>query len=541
MEKIIQNVFSRMGMADIEFLLTSPVMDILRIEESEPDKKKLAQIFLDIFGTDHLLEIKDNLKHFISFLDEATATSLAEKIGSFDSTVDPWSHLNDAPLGLRRSKEIIRNFFGWSETLTNNQPVQASAKSIELVDAEYPLFAHQEKAANNIKTLLASHDSVLLHMPTGAGKTRTAINFLTDFLRNVPTSPQDSVVVWLADTEELCQQAADEFKKAWSVLGSRQVAMHLLFGSRGGSLDEIANGVLIASPQMLNSRYALDQQGKLSLSRRVSLVIFDEAHRVIAPTYSHIVDNFQTLGRAKLVGLSATPGRSTLDENENRKFAEYFGGHKVSLEIEGFTSPVKYLQSEGYLAEVNYVSIPHKGEDLDRKLSKLEFLDESSEINPKILQMLGDDGKRNILILNHVIREIDVGSKIILFACSVPHAESLFALLTYKGIRAGLVSSRTKKETRRKTIQDYKNQDLDVLVNFGVLTTGFDAPHTNVAVIARPTNSLSLYSQMVGRATRGPRAGGNKSCKIYTVIDEELNSFRDLSLAFKHWDGSWKE
>lgn len=536
----IQAVFTRMGIDDIEVLLTSPVMDILRIEASEPDKAKLAQIFLDVFGVDYLFEEQKRLKHFLGFLDKETASSLADKLGNSASSDNPWGYLESAQFGQKRNKEIVYDCFEWPNQASQTRIVEKSNQSMEMVNAEYPLFDHQEKAAGRLKTLLVSHDSVLLHMPTGAGKTRTAINFLADFLRNSQVRAEGSVVVWLADTEELCQQAVDEFKKAWSVLGSRQIALHSLFGSRGSELAEITSGVLVASPQMLNSRYASDQEGKLSFSRRVSLVIFDEAHRVVAPTYSNIVDNFQTSGKAKLVGLSATPGRSTFDEAENRKFARYFGGNKVSLEIEGFSSPVKYLQSEGYLANIEYIQIPYDGNNLDRDVLKSELFDDDSEISPKVLRMLGEDGKRNIVILDQVLREIQNGSKIILFACSVPHAESLFAILKYKGIRAGLVSSRTKKDVRRKAINDYKNKELDILVNFGVLTTGFDAPHTNVAVIARPTNSLSLYSQMIGRATRGPKAGGNELCKIYTVIDEDLASFRDLSLAFTHWDGTWE-
>jgi superfamily II DNA or RNA helicase len=72
------------------------------------------------------------------------------------------------------------------------------------------------------------------------------------------------------------------------------------------------------------------------------------------------------------------------------------------------------------------------------------------------------------------------------------------------------------------------------------LTTGFDAPKTNVAIIARPTKSLVLYSQMVGRAMRGKKNGGNKECNIYTVIDN-IPEFINVSHAFEYWDKSWVE
>src|SRR3546814_2487998 len=74
-----------------------------------------------------------------------------------------------------------------------------------------------------------------------------------------------------------------------------------------------------------------------------------------------------------------------------------------------------------------------------------------------------------------------------------------------------------------------------VMCNFGVLTTGFDAPSTSAAVIARPTRSLVLYSQMVGRATRGVKAKGNATAEIVTVVDHHLPGFGDVAEAFENW------
>ena len=75
------------------------------------------------------------------------------------------------------------------------------------------------------------------------------------------------------------------------------------------------------------------------------------------------------------------------------------------------------------------------------------------------------------------------------------------------------------------------------MINYDVLTAGFDAPHTNVAIIARPTNSLVAYSQMAGRAMRGGETG-NKECRIYTVNDD-IPEFKSVIKAFLHWDKYW--
>ena len=80
---------------------------------------------------------------------------------------------------------------------------------------------------------------------------------------------------------------------------------------------------------------------------------------------------------------------------------------------------------------------------------------------------------------------------------------------------------------------------MQIIINFGVLTTGFDAPKADVAVIARPTQSLVLYSQMVGRVIRGSEAGGTESCRVVTVVDQQYG-FKDLSESFDFWDDLWE-
>ena len=78
-----------------------------------------------------------------------------------------------------------------------------------------------------------------------------------------------------------------------------------------------------------------------------------------------------------------------------------------------------------------------------------------------------------------------------------------------------------------------------ILINFGVLTTGFDAPAASAALIARPTKSLVLYSQMVGRVIRGPLAGGTERCEVVTVVDTTLPGFGDIAEAFTNWEDVW--
>ena len=96
---------------------------------------------------------------------------------------------------------------------------------------------------------------------------------------------------------------------------------------------------------------------------------------------------------------------------------------------------------------------------------------------------------------------------------------------------------------RDRVIREFRGNSMEpvVLCNYGVLTTGFDAPNASATVIARPTKSLVLFSQMVGRAIRGPKAGGNKTCAVSTVVDIDLPGFGDVAEAFTNWEDVWHE
>ena len=109
-------------------------------------------------------------------------------------------------------------------------------------------------------------------------------------------------------------------------------------------------------------------------------------------------------------------------------------------------------------------------------------------------------------------------------------------------IRSSSITASTDPDKRQKWLELFKDasdEEACVLFNYGVLTTGFDAPRTSAAIISRPTKSLVLYSQMVGRVIRGTKVDGTESAEIWTVVDQDLPGFRDLSEAFNNWEDVW--
>ena len=108
-------------------------------------------------------------------------------------------------------------------------------------------------------------------------------------------------------------------------------------------------------------------------------------------------------------------------------------------------------------------------------------------------------------------------------------------MIKLRGVDAVAITADTPTHQRRQSIQDFKEGRLPILVNFGVLTTGFDAPNIKAVIIARPTTSVVLYSQMIGRGLRGELMGGTDECYLIDVKDNIIN-MPDADQAFVYFD-----
>jgi superfamily II DNA or RNA helicase len=227
---------------------------------------------------------------------------------------------------------------------------------------------------------------------------------------------------------------------------------------------------------------------------------------------------------------------------QDAKLSEFFTNKKVTLHCEGYSSPVDFLICQGYLARPEFRQILNEHE-LDLSSIQKTNLIELTDIHSSVLALLAEDDYRNLIIFNELKGLVSRHQRVIVFSTTVAHAALLASLATLEGIAARTVTSNTSSKDRADAISWYKATDSEprVLINFGVLTTGFDAPKTSAALIARPTKSLVLYSQMVGRAIRGRLAGGNENAEIVTVVDTQLPGFDSPAAAFENWDDVWQE
>jgi len=375
-------------------------------------------------------------------------------------------------------------------------------------------------------------------MPTGSGKTRTAMHLIAHHL----TSHAHAIVVWLAYSEELCEQAASEFEVAWRSLGNRPTSIFRFWGTHDENLEECHDGIVVAGLSKIYSRMRNSTGFIGYLASAVSLIVIDEAHQAIAPTYGAVLDILQSQRRdASILGLTATPGRSWDDLDEDQQLADFFGNQKVSLTVEGFSNPIDYLLAEGYLARPEFSDLFYEG-GAELSSRDIKAITQDLDIPRRILETLGVDEKRNLRILAKVEKLAKRHRRILVFGSSVEGACLLATALDAHGaVESRAITGNTPVHERRKRIRWYRETSdaPRVLCNYGVLTTGFDAPSTSAAVICRPTKSLVLYSQMVGRAIRGVLVGGNKNAEIVTVVDRNLPGFRDLSEFFTNWEDTW--
>jgi DNA repair protein RadD len=499
----------------------------------------LQQLIIDLYTREGLLLSGTTREKLFDLLPSQAIISLAKTL-NISRTNDYRSALSELK-SQRFTKSSKREsaLFNFFELVPPKEEEQQAIPTITPGKSNYPLFHHQRQASRRIKHLLYQGSRrVLLHMPTGSGKTRTAMNIIADHLRgNEPT-----VVIWLAFNEELCEQAASEFEMAWRNLGDREINIYRFWGHHSIDPSTISDGIVIAglSKTFQAAKRSIEFISELGL--RSSLVVIDEAHSAIAETYKLVLDvlvvHNPTTG---LLGLSATPGRTWNSIDIDEQLSKFFSRKKVTLEIEGYSNPVDYLVSEKYLAKVEYRSLFYDG-NLDLSKRDLLQIKDSLDLPDSVLKKLAEIDIRNIKIILEIEGLAKAHKRILVFATTVDHSDLLATILRSRGYLADSVTSRSSDFHRKNVIENFKDtsEEVKIICNYGVLTTGFDAPRTSAAVIARPTKSLVLYSQMIGRAIRGLKAGGNETAEIVTVIDQGLPGFGSVSDAFNNWEDIWE-
>ena len=401
------------------------------------------------------------------------------------------------------------------------------------VSPKFPLYSYQRQVLADIVRALSSPERrAVAHLPTGAGKTRIAAHTACHLLNEKDTN--DSLVIWLAATEELCEQAAAQLSEAWTHLGRRDACIHRHWGNRSLDLRRLPSGFLVTGLAKLRSAAFQDNTLLAHLAHCAAAIIFDEAHQAVAKTYSFITEQLCSV-RPPLLGLTATPGRSANLTEDDYRLASMFNHNKVSIDPRGHDNPVTYLIQNRYLADPRFVPVSFESD------ATIADPQPGMDYSTDDLDSLGRNRERTLKIAELAKAAAARHPRTIVFCPSVESALECNKLLREKGIVTNVITANTPSEDRRAIIDFFRSDSREhiALFNYGVLTAGFDAPRTRCVIIARPTTSLVLYSQMAGRAMRGPRAGGNSKAEILTVADTNLPGFGSVTDAFTNWEELW--
>lgn len=396
-----------------------------------------------------------------------------------------------------------------------------------------PFHDFQMTIASNVRTLLRGHDGLrgLLSLPTGAGKTRVAVQAIVE---SVKDGELHGPVLWIAQSDELCEQAVQSWSFVWRALGPRQLlSISRLWGPNSAVPVEEGTHVVVATVDKLQGCVADPSYAWLA---EATCVIIDEAHESITPMFTKVLSWLgleASRERCPLIGLTATPFRGT-SERETERLVQRYRRRRLDHGVFGANDPYSVLQEMGVLARVNHQLL--EGSTVELPHEELELLKRTRRLPTQAEERLGNDVTRNLTLLE-AIRKVAQETTVLVFATSVDHAQTLAALLKLDGINAAAISGETDPGARRHYIEEFRAGRIRVLTNFAVLTQGFDAPAVGAVFMARPTFSPNLYQQMIGRGLRGPLNGGKEECLIVNVKDNFIQY--QGALAFYQFEFLW--
>ena len=516
----------------LKMFLNPSIIEILNVSNRDMMRpKNLANLIMSTIPVYAMLRDPNTRNILIRAMSEHEAQKFAEVIG-----ITEWNDIHYKLTRTKFTEKTLKKALEFFDKKFEEEPKDDRA-AVDTIAPERYLFPHQVSTMKKIHDKLSeSPHKVLLHMPTGSGKTISAMRTVLLHLLENPSA----LVIWLAHNEELCEQAMEEFQRMWKMAGDREITTYRFFGRN--KMDPLAAETGFMSAGLLKMLASASKNTTFlsELAQKTSLVIIDEAHHAPADKFSIVIEELAQNKGTKLLGLSATPGRKSDSMDEaNKRLARFFANQKVMLDT-GKENPVKFLIKRGYLANPKFNKITHAGKQLSEE--DIKKIEQNADVPKHILEKISTDTIRNLAIIGEIMRLHRTHKKIIMFASQVEHARTISLILFAKKIRSYYVTHKTPPGIRSRILHDFKNTDEPmVLCNYGILTTGFDAPKTSAVVITRPTKSYVLYAQMVGRGIRGPKAGGNKTCEISTVMDEDVKEFINVTEIFTQWEAVWND
>ena len=339
---------------------------------------------------------------------------------------------------------------------------------------------YQQEMFDRLRKAWSRHRSVMVQMPTGTGKTHLMAAVIQDCLR----CPAEEVLV-VAHRQELL----DQIRQTLSA-----------FGLSDGQ-------VRVESIQRLSRN--MDR-----MDCHPTLVVVDEAHHALARTYRVLWDMWP---KARFLGLTATPCRLN-----GAAFTDLFDTLLQSWKIQEFID-------KGWLSDFEYVSAGPDSQVMRRiRLLKKRGADGDYQTRELVTVL---DVPESIRHLYDTYEQFAKGRKGIVYAIDRNHARHITDYYGAHGVRCALIDAKTPSAERLLTVERYRNQEIDVLINVDIFSEGYDCPEVEFIQLARPTLSLSKYLQQVGR---GMRVSDGKS-RVLILDNVGLYQLFGLPTAERDW------
>jgi len=338
----------------------------------------------------------------------------------------------------------------------------------------FHLHPYQQEAADAVwAAWQAGHRHALVSLPTGTGKTEVAV----DLIRRMQERDPSGRVLFLTHRRELAAQTADRIR-----LRLPHWAGHV--GIVMGGQCEDDRRIVVATVQSLvgHTDAPLALLRRLQCSGTFGFLTIDECHHAMAKGYRDVVEALERSTPAlRHLGLTATPVRH--DQNDLSKMYTL-----------AYYRSIRWAVDSGYLVSPEGIRVNTDLNLASVRCQSGDFVDEA------LGAMLNSPAFNDMLV--KLYREFLAGLPTLIFCATVKHAEAVREEFRQAGISAGLIVGTTPDDRRRETIAAFVRQQMSVIVNVGVFTEGIDIPCAEGLIMARPTKSPVLYTQIVGRVLR---------------------------------------
>lgn len=346
----------------------------------------------------------------------------------------------------------------------------------------------------------SSDDPAVIVLPTGAGKS-LVIAELSRLAKGR--------VICLAHVKELVEQNHAKFLATGSSAG--------IF-SAGLSQKTSSAKTTFASIQSISASLSV-------FDEPVSLIIIDECHRVSmeeSGQYSKTIEHFKTLNpKVKILGLTATPYRLGSGWIYHRHYHGYTRQCTDSIFKKCiFELPLQHMVKKGYLTPPIHYDAAIAHYDFSLLTESLDGEQNTDDI--ALNELIHKHPRVTKAVAEQILQLSQDRQGVMIFAATIDHAKEIASYLPEE--QTALITGKTKIKQRDALIANFKAREIKFLVNVSVLTTGFDAPHVDVIAILRPTQSISLFQQIVGRGLR--LSPGKKDCLILDYTNNGYNIFQ---------------